>query len=121
MTNRLSLYTLILITLIAWLGLLLFTHAVPPHALLAFIIFFCVLSLAQTSTLALIAYLIGLRFITTQRYHTTIGRAVRQGALLSLVIVLNLILRALHSWNIFMAIVILGAAIVVEVLSLARK
>ena len=43
------------------------------------------------------------------------------GTLLSLCIVCNLILRAFHSWNVFMAIVIFGAAVVIEVLSLARK
>jgi hypothetical protein len=46
---------------------------------------------------------------------------VRQGILLSLCIVLNLILRALHSWNIITAIIIFVAAIVVEIVSLARK
>jgi hypothetical protein len=35
--------------------------------------------------------------------------------------VLNLILRALHSWTISMALVIVVAAIIVEVLFLARK
>ncbi len=121
MTNRVSLYTLVLIIPVAWGGLLLFTRFVPPHSMLAFIVFFLVLSVAQTSTFALVAYFLGLYFLTSRRYRTTIRQAIRQGALLSLVIVLNLILRALHSWSIFMAIVIFGAAAVVEILSLARK
>lgn len=106
---------------IAWGGLLLFTHFVPPQTTMAFVVFFLLLSVAQTCTLTPIAYVIGTRLLASRRYHTTVRHALRQSALLSLVIVLNLILRALHSWNIFMAIVIFVAAVVVEVLSLARK
>ena len=47
--------------------------------------------------------------------------ALRQGALLSLWIVLNLLLRALHSWSIFVAVVSFGIILVIEVLSLGRK
>ena len=47
--------------------------------------------------------------------------ALREGALVSLWIVFNLLLRALHSWNLFVAIVSLGIIIVIEVLSLGRK
>jgi hypothetical protein len=67
------------------------------------------------------AYLVSYRFLASRLARVTMRYSLRQGILLSLVVVLNLILRALHSWSIFMAIVILGAAIVIEILALARK
>jgi hypothetical protein len=121
MSNRSSLYTLLLIAPLAWAGLLLLTRFVPPNALLAFVGFFLILSVALTSTCAPAAYFVGRHIFSSQRYRTTVRHAMRQGALISLVIVLNLILRALHSWSVFMAIVILAAAVLLEVLSLARK
>jgi hypothetical protein len=50
-----------------------------------------------------------------------VRQAIRESALLALVIILNLMLRALHSWNLAVAVVLLVAAIVVEVLALVRK
>jgi hypothetical protein len=121
MTNRAALYTLLVLAPLAWGGLLLFTRFVPPHTLLAFVAFFMLLTVALISTFSPLAYLISLRFLASRLYRATIRHALRQGALLSLCIVLNLILRALHSWSIFTAVVIFVAAIVIEVLSLARK
>jgi hypothetical protein len=121
MTNRTALYTLLLLAPLAWGGLLLFTYFVPPHTLLAFVTLFVLLGIALTSTFSPLAYFVTLRFLSSRLYRVTVRHALRQGALLSLCIILNLILRALHSWNIFTAIVIFVAAIVVEVLSLARK
>jgi len=121
MNNRASLYRLLPIALLAWGGLLAFTRFVPPSTPVAFIAFFVILSVALTSTCALLIYLISSRLFASQRYYPTIHQAMRQGALLSLVIVLNLIMRALHSWSLFMALTILGAAVVVEILSLAKK
>ncbi len=121
MTSRAVLYSLMLTAPFAWGAVLLFARFVPPTTVLAFIALFLLLGLALTSTFTPIAYGIGLRFITSRLYRATMRHALRQGILLSLVIILNLILRALHSWNIFMGIIILVAAIIVEVLSLARK
>ena len=120
MSNRSSLYTLLLIAPLAWGGLLLFTRLVAPSTALAFFVFFLILGVALTSVFAPLAYFIGLSFFSA-RYHATIRHAIRQGALLTLVIILNLILRALHSWSIFMAVVTLVAAVIIEILSLARK
>ena len=64
---------------------------------------------------------IGLRFIPSRLYRATVRHALLQGALLALWIVFNLLLRALHSWNIFTAVVSLGIVLVIEVLSLGRK
>jgi hypothetical protein len=121
MSNRSALLILSGIALLAWGGLRLFTRFVPPHSLMAFIIFYLILSLACTSTFSLVAYGVGARLLSLRLYKLTLRHAIRQGALLSLVLVFNLILLSLHSWNIFTSIVVLVAAGVVEVLSLARK
>ncbi len=120
-SNRMSFYALVIIAPLSWLGLLAFTRFVPPDSGLAFIAFCLILSVALTCTLAPLAYVIGSRVLHLRLYRETIRHSIRQGALLALVIVLNLILRALHSWNIFTAVVIVLAALVVEVLSLAKK
>jgi hypothetical protein len=119
--RRNALYILIMFAPLAWAGLLLFTHYIPPDRLLTFCVFFLLLDLALTSTFAPLAYFIGLRFLSSRLYRATIRHALRQGTLLALCIILNLILLALHSWNIVTSIVIFVAAIIVEVVSLARK
>lgn len=116
-----SLYPLLGVALLVWGLLLLFTHYVPPHDLLAFAAFFLLITIALTSTFVPIAYFVGLRFLSLRLYRTTMQHAIRQGMLLSLVIVLNLLLHILHSWSIFIAIVIFVAAIMIEILSLAKK
>ncbi|GAC1366131.1 MAG: hypothetical protein NVS2B12_12400 [Ktedonobacteraceae bacterium] len=121
MTSRVSLYTLIAIAPLSWGGLVLFTYYVPPLNPSAFVFLFLILLVALTCTFAPLAYWLGSHLLSAQRYQATVLAATRQGALLALVVILNLIFRALDSWNIFMAFVILAAAIVVEVLFLARK
>ena len=121
LTNRTALYILILLAPFIWGGFVLFTRFVPPHTILAFITFFTLLGVALTSTFSPLAYFISLRFLSSRLYRTTVRHAIRQGTLLSLCIILNLILLSLHSWNIFATIVIFVAAIVIEVVSLARK
>ena len=121
MTNRTALYILLLLIPVTWGGLLLFTRFIPPNSTLAFVSFFLILGVAITCTLAPLAYFFSLRFLSVRQYHPNMRHALRQSALLALCIVLNLLLRALHSWSIFAAIVIFVAAIVIEVLALARK
>ena len=121
LTNRATTYLLLMLALLTWAGIVLFTRYVPPQSLMAFTVFFALLAVALASTFAPVAYVIGLRFISSRLYRATMRHAVRQGMLLSLCIVLNLILRAMHSWNIITAIIIFVAAIVIEIVSLARK
>jgi hypothetical protein len=82
---------------------------------------FVLLYVALTSTLAPLAYIVSLRFLSSRLYRATVQHSLRQGALLSLWIVFNLLLRALQSWSLFTAIVSLGIIIVIELLALARK
>ena len=121
MTRRASLSVLAVIALLAWGGLLYYTHTVAPGSLTTLVVFFAILIVALTCTLTPVAYVIGTRLITAQHYRTTVKYAFRQALLLSLAIELNLVLRALHSWNIVVGIVLIVAAIVVEILLLARK
>jgi hypothetical protein len=120
-TNRSSLTLLSIIALLAWAGLLTFTGFVPPHTLLAFVAFFLILCVALLSTCTPIAYGLGRLFLMRRHHLVTLRYAFRQAILLVIVIVLNLILRALHSWNIFTGLVIIAAAIIIEILALARK
>lgn len=121
MTGRTILYSSLVIAPLAWAGVLLFTRFVPPSTTWAFVTLFLLLGIAMASTFAPIAYGIGLRFITSRLYRATMRHALRQGVLLSLAVILNLILLVLHSWNVLAAFIILAAAVLVEVLSLARK
>jgi hypothetical protein len=121
MTGRAVLYSSIVIAPLAWIALVVFTKLVAPTNVTAFVLLFAILGIALTCTFTPIAYGIGLRFMTSHLYRSTVRHALRQAILLSLVIILNLILRALHSWNLFTGLIILVAAIVVEVLFLARK
>ncbi|HEX4205535.1 MAG TPA: hypothetical protein VHZ51_15340 [Ktedonobacteraceae bacterium] len=121
MTNRASLYTLLVVALAAWGGLLLFTRWLAPTSIAVFLIFFLILLVALISTFAPVAYLLGHRVFAAGRARPPVRVAIRQSTLLSVVIVLNLLLKALHSWNLAMGVVMLGAAVVVEILFLARK
>ena len=121
MTNRSALNMLMVFAPLAWVALLVFTHFVPPQAVPAYTAFFVLLSVALTSTLSPLAYFISLRFVSSRLHRATMRHALREGVLLSLWIVFNLLLRALHSWNLFIAIVSLGIIIVLEILSLGRK
>ncbi len=121
LTNRATTYLLLVLALCMWAGIVVFTRYVPPQGIMAFVAFFVLLAVALASTFAPVAYVIGLRFISSRLYRATMRHAVRQGILLSLCIVLNLMLRALHSWNIITAIIIFAVAIVIEIVSLARK
>jgi hypothetical protein len=117
MTNRTSLNMLIVLAPLAWAALLIFTHFVPPQALLAYVTFFVLLDVALTSTLSPLAYFISLRFVSSRLHRATMRHALREGTLVSLWIVFNLLLLALHSWSLFVAIVSLGIIVVIEVLS----
>jgi hypothetical protein len=120
-TNRTTLNTLIVLAPISWVALALFVNLVPPRSVLIFVVFFILLDVALTSTFSPIAYVISLRFLASRLYRANARHAIRQGALLALCIVLNLMLLALHSWNMLTAILIFAVAIIIEVVSLARK
>lgn len=121
MTNRASLNILIILALLAWVALLVFTHFEPPQTVQVYATFFVILAVALTCTLSPVAYFVSKRFTSSQLYRATIRNAIREGALVSLWVVFNLLLRALHSWSLFVALVSLVIIIVIEVLFLGRK
>ena len=120
-TRRGALYSMVLLALLAWGALLAFTHFEPPNSIVNFVVVFILLFVALASTLSPLAYVISLRFISSRLYRATLRHSLRQGILVALLIVFNLVLRALHSWSIFTAIVSMGIIAVIELLSLARK
>jgi len=119
--RRGALYSMVLLALVAWGALLAFTHFEPPAGITNFVVVFILLFVALACTFSPLAYVISLRFISSRLYRATLRHSLRQGLLLSFWIVFNLVLRALHSWSLFTAIVSLGIIAVVELLSLARK
>ena len=112
---------LIILALLAWAALLVFTHFVPPQSVQAYATFFVLLGVALTCALSPVAYFVGKRFTSSRLYRATMRNALREGALVSLWVVFNLLLRSLHSWSLFIAIVSLGTVVVIEILSLGRK
>ena len=121
MTIRASLNMLIILALLAWAALLVFTHFVPPQSVQAYTTFFVLLGVALTCTLSPVAYFVGKRLTSSRPHRATMRNALREGALVSLWVVFNLLLRSLHSWSLFIAIVSLGTVVVIEILSLGRK
>ncbi|GHO75401.1 hypothetical protein KSD_31720 [Ktedonobacter sp. SOSP1-85] len=120
-TRRSILLILLLTAPVAWGLLLLYARFVPPHTFLAFTCFFALLALALTSTLTPVAYALGSRLFPLHIYQATLRHAARQAILLTLIVLFNLILSALHSWNIYTSLAILAAVVVFEILALARK
>src|SRR6266513_5794263 len=96
MTNRITLNMLMLLAPLACAALLIFTHIVPPQTVQAYVTFFVLLDVALTSTLSPLAYFISLRFISSRLHRATMRHALREGALVALWVVFNLLLRALH-------------------------
>ncbi|GCE26093.1 hypothetical protein KDA_15770 [Dictyobacter alpinus] len=120
--KRLSWFSIVsLIAPLAWGGLFLFTYFVPPSAPLPILAFFLLLTIALLSTFFPLAYSLGQRLLFTRRYRATKRQALRQAILLSFIVLANLILLSLHSWNPLTALIIVIAMVLVEVLFLARK
>lgn len=121
MTARVLLSLLLLLALVAWGVLALFTRLVSPDTGLSFVAFFVILMIALTSTFTPVVYAISRALLAQRAYRPALGQSLREATLLALAIVLNLLLLALHSWNIFTALASVAAAVVLEVLLLARK
>lgn len=120
--KRRSLFIIMyLIAPLAWGGLFLFTYWVSPSAPLPILAFFLLLTIALLSLFFPLTYVLGQRLLFSRRYRATVRQALRQALLLSFIVLANLILLSLHSWNPLTALIIVFAMILVEILSLARK
>lgn len=119
--NRVFLFIVLAVALVAWIALLLFTYFVPPQTFLALVVTLLLIGIALASSSTLVAYAIGRWLLSKRGYYVTVRYALRQGTLVALVVVLNIVLRLFQSWNIVTALVLVGAAVIVEVLFLARK
>jgi hypothetical protein len=115
------LITLPIAALLAWGGLLLLTRYIAPQSVPALIAFFVLLGIALLCTLAPLIYLIARAMLARRVTRPSLIQATRQSGLISIWIIFNLLLRVLHSWSLFTAIVSFGIIVVIEVLALGRK
>jgi hypothetical protein len=120
-SHRTLLITLALLALLAWGGLLLFTHFIAPGGSLVFLGFFCLLTTGLLSTLIPLIYLVARPILAVHSAQPHLGQVIRQASLISIWIVFNMLLRLLHSWSIFTAVVSFGIIVVVELLALGRE
>lgn len=110
-----------MIALLAWGGLALFTHDVPPTSILAFCIVFILLGLALFCTLAPLIHLITRGLLARRIAQPTSSHAVREALLITIFLLFNLGLRVLHSWSLFTAVVSFAMIIVIELFALSGK
>ena len=106
----------------AWVILGLFGKFVSPDHTFTIVVFLLVLFVALAATLTPLARLVSIKWIRSKWYHQHgLQHALRQGTLGALALVANLTLIALGAW--FWAdILLIGlAAVLVEMIALARK
>jgi hypothetical protein len=113
--------TMPITALLAWSGLLLFARYIAPQSVPALIAFFVLLGVALLCTLAPLIYLIVRAMLAGRVTRPSLVQATRQSGLISIWIIFNLLLRVLHSWSLFTAIVSFGIIVVIEVLALGHK
>jgi hypothetical protein len=108
------------IAMLLWMALALFTYFVPPHHLLLLALFLVLFGLATMCTLTPCISIFG-SLLLPRLYRAAPGHSLRQSTLLTLVLILNMILKALHSWEPLTGLISLVAAVILEALILARK
>jgi hypothetical protein len=121
MSHRTLLIIMILGALLAWGGLLLFTRFVAPSGVPSFLGFFSLLGAGLLCIFTPLIYLVARLILAARNSRPTLGQATRQAGLISAWIIFNLLLRLLHSWSIFTAIVSFGIIVVLEFLALGRN
>lgn len=119
-SQRALLITLMLLALSAWGGLLLFTHFIAPDSLLAFLGFFCLLATGLLATCIPLIYAVARPILAMRNTRPRLGQITRQASLISAWIIFNLLLRLLHSWSIFTAVISFGIIVVIEFLALSK-
>jgi hypothetical protein len=117
---RVLLVLLFIVALCAWGGLLLFTYYIQPKGAPAVIGAFLLLSPALFCTCTLLTYLISRVVLARRGRRPNVSLAVRQGGLISAWLIFNLLLRSLHSWSVFIAVVSFGIIVVIELLVIGR-
>jgi len=121
LSQRALLCTLAILALPAWGGLLLFTYAITPSGGLIFFGFFSLLAIGLLSTLIPLIYLVARPILAARKLRPRLGQVIRQASLISAWIMFNLLLRLLHSWSIFTAVVSFGIIVVIELLALGKN
>lgn len=100
---------------------MLFTRFIAPGSVPAFLGFFCLLGTCLLSTFIPLTYLVARLILAARSAQPRLGQATRQASLISAWIILNLLLRLLHSWSIFTAVVSFGIIVVIEFLALGKR
>lgn len=120
MSARGLLITMVVVMLLAWGGLLVFTRYVPPQSVPAIAAVFVLLSVALFCTFVPLTYLITRAIFAARSRRPRLSQAVREGGLISAWLIFNLLLRVLQSWSLFTTLVSFGIIVVVEILVLGR-
>src|ERR1051326_257243 len=122
MAARHPIRTMVVVALIAWVILVLYGKLVSPEGAVARIMFLVLLLVALTATFTPVAQFVGSQFVRSKWYAQHAWRhALRQGALVAITIVANLALKALDAWFWADILLIALAAVLVELIALARK
>lgn len=122
MATRHPILALALLALAAWLSLLLFGKFVRPAGVLAPALFLLLLFIALTASLTPVAQLVVVTLVRSKWYYQHRWQhALRQGALVALAIVANLVLLALGAWFWADVLLIVVVVVLIELISLARK
>lgn len=120
LSNRALLIWIAVVALCMWGGLVLFTYYVQPVGMAAITAAFVLLALALFGTCTLLSYFISWGVLARRGRRPRILQALREGGLISLWLIFNLLLSSLHSWSIFITVIGFGIIVVVELLVLGR-
>lgn len=119
-STRTLLIVMVLVALLAWGGLLVFTRFIAPGSVPSFLAFFSLLGAGLFCAFTPLIYLVARPILAARNSRPTLGQAARQAGLISAWLIFNLLLRLLHSWSIFTAIISFGIILVIELLALGR-
>jgi len=105
-----------------WCGLAGIIYALDPTDPTARLAFFAALAAAIFFTLSPIIRAVSLQFSNSRLYQEGLGfQAARQALMISAFVTVNLFLQMNRAWNGLMALLLLGAFAVIEIVLLARR
>jgi hypothetical protein len=105
-----------IVALLALAGLLLFTRFVPPTSVQSLVFVLLLLILTLLGLLAPLLYGIRKLLPLTRQDTFNANHSLREALILSIYIVFNALLRVLHSWSLFSALISTAIVVVLEIL-----
>lgn len=118
LNRRNLLIIIVILALCTWGGLALFTYYIQPSSLPAILAVFVLLGIALCCTCTVLIYLISWSILVRRARHPGVLQALRESGLITVWLLFNLLLSALHSWSVFTTVVSFGIIIVIELLAL---